>query len=243
MGIKTSLNYSPNFSTSARNKKNIKYIVYHYTGMRSENKAIKRLTDLNSNVSCHYFIKRNGKIILIVPELYEAWHAGKSNWKKDTSLNKKSLGIEVSNKGHEFGYENFSKDQINSLIKLSKYLIKKYKIKASNILGHSDIAFERKKDPGEKFPWSYLANKKIGIWHKLKEKNLKKFRSKKISNIEIIKFIKYLSKIGYLTQNLKNNEKTKLIKSFQRRFRQKLINGKIDKECLIIAEKMSKLSK
>ena len=243
MRIKTSLNYSPNFSTSARIKKKIKYIIYHYTGMRSENKAIKRLTDLNSNVSCHYFIKRNGQIILMVPELYEAWHAGKSNWKKDISLNKKSLGIEVSNKGHEFGYENFSKDQINSLIKLSKYLIKKYKIKASNILGHSDIAFERKKDPGEKFPWSYLARKKIGIWHKMKEQKLKKFRSKKISNIEIIKFIKYLAKIGYLTKNLKNNKKTKLIKSFQRRFRQKLINGKIDKECLIIAEKMSKLSK
>jgi len=241
MTIKTSLNYSPNFSTSARNKKKIKYIVYHYTGMRSENKAIKRLIDLNSNVSCHYFIKRNGQIILMVPELYEAWHAGKSNWKKDISLNKKSLGIEISNKGHEFGYENFSKNQITSLIKLSKYLIKKYNIKASNILGHSDIAFERKKDPGEKFPWSYLARKKIGIWHKMKEQKLKKFRNKRISNIEIITFIKYLSKIGYLTKNLKNNQKTKLFKSFQRRFRQKLINGKIDKECLIIAEKMSKL--
>ena len=243
MTIKTSLNYSPNFSTSARNKKKIKYIVYHYTGMRSENKAIKRLTDLNSNVSCHYFIKRNGEIILMVPELYEAWHAGKSYWKKDISLNKKSLGIEISNKGHEFGYENFSKDQIKSLIKLSKYLIKKYKIKASNILGHSDIAFQRKKDPGEKFPWSYLARKKIGIWHKIKEKKLKKSRSKKISKIEIIKFIKYLTKIGYLTKNLKNNNKAKLIISFQRRFRQKLVNGKIDKECLIIAQKMSKLSK
>ena len=210
MRIKTSLNYSPNFSTSARIKKKIKYIIYHYTGMRSENKAIKRLTDLNSNVSCHYFIKRNGQIILMVPELFEAWHAGKSNWKKDISLNKTSLGIEISNKGHKFGYENFSKNQINSLIKLSKYLIKKYKIKASNILGHSDIAFERKKDPGEKFPWSYLARKKIGIWHKMKEQKLKKFRNKKISNIEIITFIKYLSKIGYLTKNLKNNQKTKL---------------------------------
>ena len=241
MHIKTSLNYSPNFSTTARNKKKIKYIIYHYTGMRSENKAIKRLTDLNSNVSCHYFIKRNGQIILMVPELYEAWHAGKSNWKKDISLNKKSLGIEISNKGHEFGYENFSKKQINSLVKLSKYLIKKYNIKATNILGHSDIAFERKKDPGEKFPWSYLATKKIGIWHKIKEKQLKKLRSKKISNIEIITFIKYLSKIGYLTKNLKNNKKTKLIKSFQRRFRQKLINGKIDRECLFIAEKLSNL--
>jgi len=243
MYIKALQNYSSNFSTRGRNTKKIKYIIYHYTGMRSENKAIKRLTDLNSNVSCHYFIKRNGQIILMVPELYEAWHAGKSNWKKDISLNKKSLGIEISNKGHEFGYENFSKNQITSLIKLSKYLIKKYNIKASNILGHSDIAFERKKDPGEKFPWSYLARKKIGIWHKMKEQKLKKFRSKKISNIEIIIFIKYLNKIGYLTKNLKNNQKTKLFKSFQRRFRQKLINGKIDKECLIIAEKISKLSK
>ena len=241
MYIKTTNKYSPNFSTYRRIKKNIKYIIYHYTGMSSESKAINRLTSVKSKVSCHYFIKRDGSVILMVPVNYEAWHAGKSNWKKDISLNKKSLGIEISNKGHQFGYEKFSKNQITSLIKLSKYLIKKYNIKASNILGHSDIAFERKKDPGEKFPWSYLARKKIGIWHKMKELKLKKFRSKKISNIELIIFIKYLSKIGYLTKNLKNNQKIKLFKSFQRRFRQKLINGKIDKECLIIAEKMSKL--
>ena len=241
MNIKTPINYSPNFSTRRRNKKKIKYIVYHYTGMRSENKAAKRLTDVNSNVSCHYFIKRNGQIILMVPELFEAWHAGKSNWKKDISLNKSSIGIEISNKGHDFGYENFSKPQISSLIKLSKYLIKKYKIKISNILGHSDIAFERKKDPGEKFPWSYLANKKIGIWHKIEDKNLKKLRKKKISKIEMFKFYKYLDKIGYFTKSLNNNKKLKLVKSFQRRYRQKLINGKIDRECLIIAEKLSKL--
>ncbi len=242
MTIKTSLNYSPNFSTSARNKKKIKYIVYHYTGMRSENKAVKRLTDDNSNVSCHYFIKRNGQIILMVPELYEAWHAGKSKWKKDISLNKNSIGVEISNKGHEFGYQNYSKEQIFSLIKLSKYLIKKYKIKRSNILGHSDIAFERKKDPGEKFPWRYLANKKIGIWHKIDEKKLKKIRNKKITKNEILKFLKYLNKIGYFVKNLSKNKKFKLVKSFQRRFRQKLVNGKIDRECLIIGEKLSKLS-
>ena len=107
MPIKTSINYSPNFSTSARNKKKIKYIVYHYTGMRSETKAINRLTNVQSKVSCHYFIKRNGSIILMVPEIYEAWHAGISNWKKDKSLNKKSIGIEISNNGHSFEYENF----------------------------------------------------------------------------------------------------------------------------------------
>jgi len=241
MHIKTSLNYSPNFSTRRRNKKKIKYIVYHYTGMRSESKALKRLTDDNSNVSCHYFIKRNGQIILMVPELFVAWHAGKSNWKKDISLNKSSIGIEISNKGHDFGYENFSKPQITSLIKLSKYLIKKYKIKISNILGHSDIAFERKKDPGEKFPWKNLASKKIGIWHKIEEKKLKKFRKKKISNMEITMFVKYLNKIGYFTKGLTNTKKLKLVKSFQRRFRQRLVNGIVDRECLVIAEKLSKL--
>ena len=81
--------------------------------MSSESKAINRLTDDKSKVSCHYFIKRNGSIILMVPDLYEAWHAGKSNWKKDKFLNKKSIGVEISNKGHQFGYEDFSKKQIN----------------------------------------------------------------------------------------------------------------------------------
>ena len=241
MPIKTLQNYSPNFSTRRRNPKKIKYIVYHYTGMRSESKAVKRLTDDNSKVSCHYFIKRNGQIIIMLPELYESWHAGKSKWKKDISLNKNSIGIEISNKGHDFGYQNYLRKQTSSLVKLSTYLIKKYKIKRSNILGHSDIAFERKKDPGEKFPWSYLSNKKIGIWHNIEEKKLKKIRKKKISNIEILKFIRYLNKIGYFTKNLNNNKKLKLVKSFQRRYRQKLINGKIDRECLIIAEKLSKL--
>ena len=209
--------------------------------MRSETKAIKRLINDNANVSCHYFIKRNGQIILMVPELYEAWHAGKSKWKKDISLNKNSIGVEISNKGHEFGYQNYSKEQISSLIKLSKYLIKKYKIKRSNILGHSDIAFERKKDPGEKFPWRYLAYKKIGIWHKVEEKKLKKIRNTKITKTETLKFISYLNKIGYFVKNLNKNKKFMLFKSFQRRFRQKLINGKIDRECLFIAEKLSNL--
>ena len=209
--------------------------------MKSEKAAIDRLTKIQSVVSAHYFIKGNGKIILMVPESYVAWHAGKSNWHGKKLLNSNSIGIEVSNRGHQFGYQKFRKLQIKSLIILLKHLRKKFHIKKKNIVGHSDIAFDRKKDPGEKFPWSYLATKKIGIWHKIKEKQLKKLRSKKISNIEIITFIKYLSKIGYLTKNLKNNQKTKLFKSFQRRFRQKLINGKIDKECLIIAEKMSKL--
>ena len=210
--------------------------------MRSESKAINRLTDDKSKVSCHYFIKRNGSIIIMVPDLYEAWHAGKSNWKKDKSLNKKSIGVEISNKGHQFGYENYSKKQIKSLIKLSKYLIKKYKIKKSNILGHSDIAFDRKKDPGEKFPWQYLSKKKIGFWHNIDEKKLKKLRNKKIANSDEISFFKSLSKIGYFISTLRKEKKIRLIKNFQRRFRQELISGKIDLECLLIAKTLSKIS-
>ncbi len=242
MRTKTLLNYSPNFSTYRRNIKSVKYLIYHYTGMRSESKAINRLTDDRSKVSCHYFVKKNGSIIIMVPDLYEAWHAGKSNWKKDKSLNKKSIGIEISNKGHKFGYENYSKKQIKSLIKLSKYLIKKYRIKKSNILGHSDISFDRKKDPGEKFPWQYLSKKKIGFWHNIDENKLKKLRNKKISNSDKMKFFKFLFKIGYFGKILRKEKQNRLINSFQRRFRQKLVNGKIDQECLLIAKTLSKIS-
>ena len=242
MPIKTLINYSPNFTTYRRTKKKIKYLIYHYTGMSSESKAINRLTDVRSEVSCHYFVKKNGSIILMVPELYEAWHAGKSNWKKDKSVNKTSLGIEISNKGHQFGYKNFPKKQIKSIIKLSKYLIKKYNIKKTNVLGHSDVAYERKKDPGEKFPWEYLSKNKIGVWHKINKNILKKMRNNKISKIEEAKFFQFLNKIGYFVKTHQSSNKTKLIKSFQRHFRQSLINGKIDQECSFIAKKLSKLS-
>jgi len=235
-----SINYTPNFSTTRRNTKKIKYIIFHYTGMRSENKAINRLLNVKSKVSCHYFIKKNGQVIFMIPAFLEAWHAGKSKWKKDKSLNKYSIGIEIANKGHEFGYEKFSKMQILSLIKLSKYLINKYKINKKNILGHSDIAFERKKDPGEKFPWKFLASKGVGIWHSINNTKLKKLRKFKLTNSEKLKGIKFLEKIGYSLNKEKDKNYSKLIKSFQRRFRQELIDGRMDKECLVIAKKLSK---
>ena len=155
MALKTTFNYSPNFNHKKRNSKQVKFIIFHYTGMKNEYGALKRLTDIQSEVSCHYLIKNNGEIIEIVPDLYEAWHAGSSSWKNYKSLNKNSIGIELTNPGHVFGYKGFSKKQITSLIELSKNLIKKYKIVPKNILGHSDIAPERKKDPGEKFPWEH----------------------------------------------------------------------------------------
>ncbi len=157
---KMSTNYSPNFDLRKRSKKNIKYIIFHYTGMKNDKLAINKLTKFNSKVSCHYYISKNGKLIQMVPDLYTAWHAGKSYWKNDKLLNNRSIGIEISNPGHEHHYDSFKSRQLRSLIKISKILIKKYKINKQNILGHSDIAPLRKKDPGEKFPWKYLAKKK-----------------------------------------------------------------------------------
>ena len=125
---KMSINYSPNFDLKKRTSTKVKYLIFHYTGMRSENAAIKRLTSKSSKVSCHYLIKKNGVIIKIVPDLYSAWHAGISSWKKDKSLNSNSIGIEISNPGHDYKYENFSQKQITSIIDLSKNLKKKYKI-------------------------------------------------------------------------------------------------------------------
>ena len=173
MHIKTTLNYSPNFYSLKRDKVKIKFLIFHYTGMKKESDAISKLTEIQSQVSSHYLIKNNGEIITLVPDLYIAWHAGKSIWKNYSHLNKHSIGIEISNPGHQFGYKKFSKKQIKSLIILSKYLIKKYRINIKNILGHSDISPERKKDPGEKFPWAYLSKNKIGLWHNLKNIVLK----------------------------------------------------------------------
>ena len=161
MAFKIDFNYSPNFNPIKRNLKQIKFLIFHYTGMRKESDAIKKLTRIQSEVSSHYFIKKNGDIILLVPDLYVAWHAGKSSWKNYKSLNKYSIGIEISNSGHQFNYKKFSKKQISSILILSKFLLKKYKINPKNILGHSDVSPNRKKDPGEKFPWKYLAKKKI----------------------------------------------------------------------------------
>ena len=244
MSIDTTLNYSPNFEIKKRKLNQIKFIIFHYTGMKNEFDAIKKLTNFKSKVSSHYLIKNNGEIVVMVPDLYIAWHAGVSSWKNFKSLNKNSIGIEISNPGHNLNYRKFSKKQIQSIKKLSKFLIKKYKIDKKNILGHSDIAPERKKDPGEKFPWKYLAKFKIGNWHSLPQKILIQYREKKTTNLDKKIFLLNLSKIGYSTKNLNRIKKNRFLSlktyAFQRRFRQELINGKIDKECLIISQNLAK---
>ena len=232
---KMSINYSLNFDLKKRSISRVKYLIFHYTGMRSENNAIKRLTNKSSKVSCHYFIKRSGEIIKMVPDLYIAWHAGISSWKKNKSLNSNSIGIEISNPGHAHGYSNFSPSQIKSIISLSKKLKKKYKIKKENILGHSDIAPLRKKDPGEKFPWKLLYKNKICVWHNLNEKNCKKLRNIKLNDTK--KFYKLLFKFGYKSTN-KLYEKIKIYKNFQRRFRPQIISSTVDQETYSILKSL-----
>ena len=242
MWPKITINYSPNFGLPKRQKKKIKFVIIHYTGMKSESAAIKKLCDKNSKVSTHYFIKKNGEILNLVPDLYESWHAGISRWKKVKFLNKDSIGIEIHNQGHSYGYKNFSSKQLYSLKGLLKELIKKYKVDLNNVLGHSDIAPERKKDPGEKFPWKKLAKFKIAKWHKLSDKILKQNRTKKLNKIEEKKFLKNLNYLGYhkIEKLDFNLNKKFIIKAFQRRFRQSLINGKSDQECFLICKNLIK---
>ena len=228
------VNKSLNFSSKTRSLRDIRYLIIHYSGMQSGRVSMDRLKNPKSKVSCHYFIERNGSIFRMVKDNKIAWRAGKSKWKDLKNLNKNSIGIEIQNKGHFINYQNFPKKQISSLIKLIKLLMKKYKIKKENILGHSDIAPLRKLDPGEKFPWNFLSKKGVAIWYpqnKLKThdtdlKNMRKF------------FFRNIYKIGYRFFSLskKSNKDRKIIMAFQRRFLPEAVNGKITKKTLKISQ-------
>ena len=223
---------SPNFNVKRRSNKSITVIILHYTGMQSERESLNRLISKKSKVSCHYLISRKGRVFRLVKDNYIAWHAGKSMWGKMRSLNKNSIGIELVNKGHKYGYQSYSKNQITKLILLCKKLKKKYKIKNQFIVGHSDIAPNRKIDPGEKFPWRQLYEKGIGIYP---EKTITKSKIK-TANKDII-FFKNLHKIGYRYFDIsKRAKKDRLvIKAFQQKFSPNKITGKIDLKLLKIS--------
>ena len=139
-------------------------VVLHYTGMESGAAALERLCDPAAKVSAHYLIEEDGRIFQLVPEERRAWHAGVSFWKGERDVNAVSIGVELVNPGHEFGYADFAEMQVEALIGLLDAIRARWTIPNGRILGHSDVAPGRKIDPGEKFPWNRLAQDGHGLW-------------------------------------------------------------------------------
>lgn len=209
---------SPNFDTRALP---ITMIVLHYTGMPSAADAVARLTDPAAKVSSHYLIAEDGQVMRLVAEKDRAWHAGKSHWREINDVNSASVGIEIVNPGHEFGYRPFLDAQIDALIPLMSDIQARYAITRGNIVGHSDIAPARKQDPGELFPWAQLAKHRLALPRPTK--NLID------PNWTDGGFLLALQRFGYdVTDQLA------AIVAFQRRFRSELIDGTIDGECRAI---------
>ena len=235
--MKITIDLSPNFTKKTRKINDIKFIIIHYTGMQSEIESLKRLKSFTSKVSCHYLINRKGRTTQLVKNQNIAWHAGKSKWKKFTNLNKNSIGIELVNKGHQFGYQNFTKEQIKNLIILCKHLKKRFKIKTENFLGHSDIAPLRKIDPGEKFPWKKLSKFKLGKWYPNKKMTIN-VNKKKIEKM----FFKNIQRIGYryFKTRIRNKRDKNIVKSFQQHYLPKKVNGRVDQETYIISHLLSR---
>jgi N-acetylmuramoyl-L-alanine amidase len=209
---------SPNFDTRALP---ITMIVLHYTGMPSAADAVARLTDPAAKVSSHYLIAEDGQVMRLVAEKDRAWHAGKSHWREINDVNSASVGIEIVNPGHEFGYRPFLDAQIDALIPLMSDIQTRYAITRGNIVGHSDIAPARRQDPGELFPWAQLAKHRLALPRPTK--NLID------PNWTDGGFLLALQRFGYdVTDQLA------AIVAFQRRFRSELIDGTIDGECRAI---------
>ncbi len=139
-------------------------ILLHYTGMQTAEAALERLRSTEARVSSHYFVHEDGRVIQMVPEARRAWHAGVSSWAGQTDINSRSIGIEIVNPGHEFGYADFPRRQIAAVIALCRGIIARRKIRRDRVLAHSDVAPARKQDPGEKFPWKLLADSGVGLW-------------------------------------------------------------------------------
>jgi len=204
-----------NYSTRDLNK-TVKFIIIHYTGMKSFKDAYKKLSHLESDVSCHYLISRKGIIFNLLSPNLKAWHAGESEWKNLKSLNDYSIGIELENKGHDHGYTPFTKEQYASLNKLISSLTFRYSLNPVNILGHSDISPNRKKDPGEFFEWEQI--KSIVKVSKLKKLSLNGmlvkygFSKKYITNYKRLCILAVKRKLGY--KSIDNTISKSFIKDF-----------------------------
>jgi len=192
---------SPNFND--RNGQDIDFIILHYTGMKTAQDALERLCDPDAEVSAHYTVDEDGSVYQHVEENMRAWHAGKGQWNDCHDLNSASIGIEIVNPGHEFGYRQFTDAQIETVVHLCRAIQKRYDIKF--VLAHSDIAPIRKEDPGELFPWQYLAECGVGQWPSVSNEDALKSKT--------IDTTRALDDFGY---SVENKEKTLI--AFQRHF-------------------------
>lgn len=192
-------------------------LVLHYTGMRSAEAALSRLRDPNAAVSAHYLIDEAGRVVQLVPEAERAWHAGVSWWQGCHGLNDVSVGIELVNPGHEWGYRAFPEAQIASLVDLARAISTRWSIPAGRVVGHSDIAPGRKSDPGELFDWQRLARAGIGLWPQRVEEVPPDVASARAA----------LTAIGYPLERQGVRFEAALT-AFQRRFRPCLTDGHLD---------------
>jgi N-acetylmuramoyl-L-alanine amidase len=210
---------SPNFSS--RDGAVVSMLVLHYTGMKSAAAALERLCDKKAEVSAHYVIDENGAIYSPVEERHCAWHAGVSYWRGKRNVNNISIGVEIVNPGHEFGYRPFPAAQMHAAAALCKGIIARHTIQAVNVVGHSDIAPLRKTDPGELFDWQWLAGQGIGLWPET---------ASQFSVLQPATCNLQLTAFGYEPTQGEENRR-KVIGAFQRRFRPSAINGMWDAEC------------
>lgn len=209
---------SPNFDVRALP---VSIIVLHYTGMKTAEEAIARLRDPAAKVSSHWLVAEDGQIVRLVDESKRAWHAGKSHWRGVTDINSASVGIEIVNPGHEFGYRPFPDEQVESVIRLTAAIKDRYRITRGNVVGHSDIAPARKQDPGELFPWGKLARLRLAL--------PRPTRNLMDPGWTDAGFLLALERFGYdVTDGLAATV------AFQRRFRPELVDGTIDAECRMI---------
>ena len=206
---------SPNFD---ERRLPVSMIVLHYTGMPTAAAALDRLTSPEAKVSAHYCVDEDGTVTRLVDEEHRAWHAGKARWRGVSDVNSASVGIEIVNPGHEFGYRNFPDEQIAALIPLVASIKDRHGISRGNIVGHSDVAPARKEDPGELFPWEALARRRLAMPSPTRDL-IDPFRTDAA-------FLLALERFGYDLA-----DPVKAVIAFQRRFRPDLIDGIIDGEC------------
>lgn len=209
---------SPNFDERTAP---VSMIVLHYTGMRDAESAIARLRDPAAKVSSHYVVAEDGTVLRLVDEAKRAWHAGRSHWREVDDVNDVSVGIEIVNPGHEFGYRPFPDEQVEAVMRLVAEIKDRYAITRGNIVGHSDVAPARKRDPGELFPWGKLARVRLALPRPTK--NLMD------PDWTEAGFLLALERFGYDV-----TDRMAAIMAFQRRFRPELIDGEIDAECRMI---------